>query len=98
MPGERWRSAAPRSRAGSRACSRPSTGRSCASPSSRSTMSREHSFLVEDFLAAIASQLDRTQDVLALKAVNRPLTYAIRDFTMELKVFVEMDPGGAIRL
>jgi hypothetical protein len=61
-------------------------------------MSREGAFLVEDFLAAIASQLDRTQDALALKAVNRPLTYAIRDFTMELKVFVDMDAGGHVRL
>jgi hypothetical protein len=55
------------------------------------------SFLVEDFLGAIASQLDRTQDALALKAVNRPLTYAIKDFTMELKVFVDMDPQGRVR-
>lgn len=61
-------------------------------------MGRESSFLVEDFLAAIASQLDRTQDALALKAVNRPLTYAIRDFTMELKVFIDMDPAGHVRL
>ena len=57
----------------------------------------DHAFLVEDFLGAIASQLDRTQDALALKAVNRPLTYAIKDFTMELKVFVDMDPQGRVR-
>lgn len=61
-------------------------------------MTRESSFLVEEFLAAIASQLDRTQDTLALKAVNRPLTYAIKDFNLDLKVFVEMDPHGQVRL
>jgi hypothetical protein len=60
-------------------------------------MAADGSFLVEDFVGAIASQLDRTQDALALKAVNRPLTYAIKDFTMELKVFVEMDPEGKVR-
>jgi hypothetical protein len=60
-------------------------------------MAADGTFLVEDFLGAIASQLDRTQDALALKAVNRPLTYAIKDFTMELKVFVEMDPQGRVR-
>ena len=60
-------------------------------------MSTDGAFLVEDFLGAIASQLDRTQDDLVVKALNRPMTYAIKDFTMELKVFVEMDPQGRIR-
>jgi hypothetical protein len=60
-------------------------------------VANESAFLVEDFLGAIASQLDRTQDALALKAVNRPLTYAIKDFTMELKVFVDLDPEGRVR-
>jgi hypothetical protein len=60
-------------------------------------VANESAFLVEDFLGAIASQLDRTQDALALKAVNRPLTYAIRDFTMELKVFVDLDAEGRVR-
>jgi hypothetical protein len=54
-------------------------------------------FLVEDFLGAIASQLDKTQDALAYKTINRPLTYAIREFTMELKVFVELDAEGKVR-
>lgn len=53
-------------------------------------------FPVEDFLQAITSQLDRTQDALRLKAVNRPLTYAIRDFSMELKVFVELGADGRV--
>jgi hypothetical protein len=60
-------------------------------------MAADGAFLVEDFLGAIASQLDRTQDALAIKALNRPLTYAIKDFTMELKVFVDMDPQGRVR-
>lgn len=60
-------------------------------------MNPDAAFLVEDFLEAITSQLDRTQDALRLKAVNRPLTYAIRDFSMDLKVFVEMGPDGQVR-
>jgi hypothetical protein len=60
-------------------------------------VANDGNFLVEDFLGAIASQLDRTQDALALKAINRPLTYAINDFTMELKVFVDLDPDGRVR-
>jgi hypothetical protein len=61
-------------------------------------MAGDGSFLVEDFLDAIASQLDRTQDALAFKAVNRPLTYAIKDFNLQLQVFVEMDADGNVRL
>ena len=57
----------------------------------------DRGFLVEEFLGAIASQLDRTQDDLVVKALNRPMTYAIKDFTMELKVFVDMDPQGRVR-
>jgi hypothetical protein len=55
------------------------------------------SFLVEDFLHAITAQLDRTQDALRVKALNRPLTYAIKDFALELKVFVDMDGSGNVR-
>lgn len=55
-------------------------------------------FPVEEFLEAITAQLDRTQDALRLKAVNRPLTYAIRDFSMELKVFVELAQDGRVML
>ena len=53
-------------------------------------------FSVRDFLEAITAQLDQTQDALRLKSVNRPLTYAIRDFSMELKVFVELAPDGRV--
>ena len=60
-------------------------------------MVSDGSFLVEEFLDAIASQLDRTQDALAFKAVNRPLTYAIKDFSLQLQVFVEMDSDGHVR-
>jgi hypothetical protein len=55
------------------------------------------SFPIEDFLEAITSQLDKTQDALRLKAVNRPLTFALKDFELNLKVFVEMDQDGQIR-
>ena len=61
-------------------------------------MAGEGAFLMEDFLEAIASQLDRAQDALAFKAINRPLTYAIRDFAMALQVFVDLDQEGNVRL
>lgn len=46
----------------------------------------------DDFLQAIAEQLDKAQDSLALKArTGRPLTWALRDFKISLQVFVELD-------
>jgi hypothetical protein len=55
------------------------------------------SFLVEDFINAITAQLDRVQDALRLKAVNRPLTYALKDLALDLQVFVELDGQGNVR-
>lgn len=60
-------------------------------------MNGDGSFRIEEFLEAITSQLDRTQDALRLKAVNRPLTYAIRDLSLDLRVFVELDDEGQVR-
>jgi len=57
----------------------------------------ETSFLVEEFIDSITSQLDRVQDALRIKAVNRPLTYALKDLSLELKVFVELDAQGRVR-
>jgi hypothetical protein len=61
-------------------------------------MASDATFLVDEFLEALVAQLDKTQDALAFKAVNRPLTYAIRDFNLELKVFVDLDGEGNVRL
>jgi hypothetical protein len=55
------------------------------------------SFRVEDFIASITSQLDDVQDALVFKSLNRPLTYALKDLSLDLKVFVEMDAEGTVR-
>jgi hypothetical protein len=57
----------------------------------------EGSFLVEEFINAITTQLDRVQDSLRLKAVNRPLTYALKDIALDLQVFVDVDQQGNVR-
>ena len=56
-------------------------------------------FNVEDFVQSILSQLDRVQDALRLKAVNRPLTYALKDISLDFHVFAELDvpmSGGTV--
>ncbi|HSP67002.1 MAG TPA: hypothetical protein VLN48_04705 [Bryobacteraceae bacterium] len=55
------------------------------------------SFLVEDFINSITVQLDRVQDALRLKSLNRPLNYALKDFSLDLQVFVELDQEGHVR-
>ena len=62
------------------------------------TASAGAGFLVEDFITSITTQLDRVQDALRLKAVNRPLTYALKELHLELKVFVDMDAQGHVML
>ncbi|MFV0385047.1 hypothetical protein [Paracoccus sp. (in: a-proteobacteria)] len=59
-------------------------------------MSPAGGYPIEEFLEAITAQLDQTQDALRLKAVNRPLTFALKDFNVDLKVFVEMDMDGRV--
>ncbi len=54
---------------------------------------------VEDFLQALTAQLDRAQDTLALKVrAGRPLTWALKDLAIDLRVFLEVDAGGRVLL
>jgi hypothetical protein len=55
---------------------------------------------VDEFVQAVGAQLDRAQDALALKVStgNRPLTWALKDLAIELRVFVEFDERGRMML
>ena len=61
-------------------------------------MSRSaQAYPVEEFLQALSAQLDRAQDALALKArTGRPLTFALKDLSVELKVFWEVIDGNLV--
>lgn len=59
-------------------------------------MSGRASLPIEEFLEAVTAQLDKTQDALRMKAVNRPLTFALKDFAIDLSVFIEMNEQGDI--
>jgi hypothetical protein len=55
------------------------------------------SFPMEDFVQSVTAQLDRAQDALALKArTGRPLTFALKDLSLDLRVFCESDPAGRV--
>jgi hypothetical protein len=54
---------------------------------------------VDEFLQALTAQLDRAQDALALKVTgtDRPLTWALKDLSIDLRVFVQIDSeSGAV--
>lgn len=54
---------------------------------------------VEEFLQALTAQLDRAQDTLALKVrAGRPLTWALKDLAIDLRVFLEVDSAGRVLL
>lgn len=56
------------------------------------------SYPVEEFLQALTAQLDRAQDALALKVsgTNRPLTWALKDLAIDLRVFIEVNDKGKV--
>lgn len=59
---------------------------------------REPGVPLEQFIAALTSQLDRAQNAMAIKArLGYPLTFAVKDLTMELRAHVEMS-GSAIQI
>lgn len=54
-------------------------------------------FPIEDFVQSLTAQLDRAQDALALKVrTGRPLTFAIKDLSIDLRVFWETDQAGRV--
>lgn len=52
----------------------------------------ENSLPIEQFVQALTTQLDRAQSAMALKARNLklPLTFAVKDLTLDLRTHVEM--------
>ena len=49
------------------------------------------SWKLNSFLDSLILELDRAQDTLALKGINRRLTYTVRDLNLELQLFPDFD-------
>ncbi len=62
-------------------------------------MTRDATVPLEHFIQAVQSQLDNAQTAMAVKArnLNLPLTFAIKDITLDLRAQVEFT-GGEIRI
>ena len=49
------------------------------------------SWKLNSFLDSLILELDRAQDTLALKGINRRLPYTVRDLALELHLFPDFD-------
>jgi hypothetical protein len=51
---------------------------------------------LESFLDSLIFELDKARDTLAIKGVNKPMTYAVKDLSLDLQLFPEFD-GNQVR-
>ena len=51
---------------------------------------------LEDFIDSLVIELDKMRETLAVKAINKPLTYTVKDLAMDLNIFPTYD-GDQIR-
>ena len=45
------------------------------------------SWSLESFLDSLVVELDKARETLAVKAINRPLTYTVKDLSLDLQIF-----------
>lgn len=55
-----------------------------------------HSWNLKSFMDSLIVELDRAQDVLAVKGLTRPVTYTVRDVDVDLRCFPVFD-GRQVR-
>ncbi len=53
-------------------------------------------WILEDFIDSLVVELDKTRETLAIKAINKPLTYSVKDMSMDLNIFPTYD-GDQVR-
>jgi hypothetical protein len=51
---------------------------------------------LEDFVDSLVVELDKTRETLAIKAINKPLTYTVKEMAMDLNIFPTFD-GDQVR-
>jgi hypothetical protein len=49
------------------------------------------SWNLESFLDSLIIELDKARETLAVKAINKPLTYAVKDISLDLQLFPTYD-------
>jgi len=51
---------------------------------------------LESFLDSLIVELDKARETLSIKAINKPLTYAVKDVNLEMQLFPSFD-GNNVR-
>jgi len=46
---------------------------------------------LEDFVDSLVVELDKTRETLAVKAINKPLSYTVREIALDLNIFPSYD-------
>lgn len=59
-------------------------------------MASNQSWKLETFIDTLTVELDKVRETLAVKAINKPLTYSVKDVELELQIFPEFD-GDNVR-
>ncbi len=54
-------------------------------------MANNKSWNLESFLDSLIVELDKARETLAVKAINKPLTYAVKDLSLEMQLFPRFD-------
>ena len=59
-------------------------------------MAENTAWQLEDFVDSLVVELDKTRETLAIKAINKPLTYTVKDLALDLNIFPSYD-GDQVR-
>ncbi len=59
-------------------------------------MSTNRPWRIESFVDSLTLELDKVRETLAVKAINKPLTYSVKDVSFDLQIFPEFD-GNNVR-
>jgi hypothetical protein len=56
-----------------------------------SSVSVNRPWSLQSFVDSLVVELDRARDTLAVKALNRPLSYSVKDLDLDLQIFPQFD-------
>lgn len=48
-------------------------------------------WILEDFVDSLVVELDKTRETLAVKAINKPISYSVKEMAMDLNIFPTFD-------
>ncbi len=59
-------------------------------------MNENAAWRLEDFVDSLVVELDKTRETLAVKAINKPLSYSVKEVSLDVNAFPTYD-GGNVR-